>query len=197
MTDSQAKTPPSEPYLIADHLGLDLLNTEAGVCEHIEFWNSGDDVLRWLARCGVPAAPFAAPDKPALLAAGIELRAAARELVEARKHGARADPGRLNRFLALMQSVPVLEWDEGGARLVQQMLSASPLQPLGQVALAVAELLTEPSFELVRQCEHPGCVMWFYDRTKSHRRRWCTMAVCGNRAKAAEFRKRKQAAPAA
>jgi predicted RNA-binding Zn ribbon-like protein len=31
-------------------------------------------------------------------------------------------------------------------------------------------------------------VLWFFDRTKSHRRRWCSMAVCGNRHKAARFR---------
>jgi len=32
--------------------------------------------------------------------------------------------------------------------------------------------------------------MWFYDRTKSHRRRWCSMALCGNRAKARAHRER-------
>jgi predicted RNA-binding Zn ribbon-like protein len=32
----------------------------------------------------------------------------------------------------------------------------------------------------------------FYDRTKSHKRRWCSMALCGNRHKVAEFRKRRQ-----
>ena len=47
--------------------------------------------------------------------------------------------------------------------------------------------------ELIRECEHPDCVLWFYDRTKSHRRRWCSMALCGNRHKVAEFRKRQHA----
>jgi predicted RNA-binding Zn ribbon-like protein len=32
--------------------------------------------------------------------------------------------------------------------------------------------------------------MWFYDRTKGHRRRWCTSTGCGNRAKVAAFRAR-------
>ncbi|HEX8403835.1 MAG TPA: CGNR zinc finger domain-containing protein, partial [Duganella sp.] len=44
------------------------------------------------------------------------------------------------------------------------------------------------------QCEHPECILWFYDRTKSHKRRWCSMALCGNRYKAAQFRKRSQGA---
>lgn len=191
MSDSQSKSAPSEPLLIADHLALDLLNTEAGVGEqHLEFWRDGDDVVRWLVRCGIEVETMGAADKKALLTAAHELRSAARELVEARKRGQKANPERLNRFLAMMQSVPVLEWDDAGARLLQRALARSPLQPLGQVAQAVASLLAEGQFALVPQCEHPDCVMWFYDRTKSHRRRWCSMALCGNRAKAAGFRQR-------
>ncbi|MFC4656205.1 MULTISPECIES: CGNR zinc finger domain-containing protein [Rheinheimera] len=43
---------------------------------------------------------------------------------------------------------------------------------------------------LVKQCEHPDCILWFYHRTKAHKRPWCSMALCGNRHKAAQFRKR-------
>lgn len=50
---------------------------------------------------------------------------------------------------------------------------------------------TELDFALVRQCEHSDCVLWFHDTTKSHRRRWCAMALCGNRHKVSEFRKRR------
>ena len=64
---------------------------------------------------------------------------------------------------------------------------------LGPVAEAAAHLLVEGDFALVRQCEHPDCILWFYDRTKSHKRRWCSMAQCGNRQKAARFRKRNHA----
>jgi predicted RNA-binding Zn ribbon-like protein len=61
---------------------------------------------------------------------------------------------------------------------------------LGPLAQAVAQLLVDGDFDLVRQCEHPECVLWFHDRTKAHKRRWCSMALCGNRHKAARFRKR-------
>ncbi|MBD2103918.1 CGNR zinc finger domain-containing protein [Leptolyngbya sp. FACHB-261] len=37
---------------------------------------------------------------------------------------------------------------------------------------------------LLRCCEGANCTFWFHDRTKSHARRWCSMAICGNRAKA-------------
>lgn len=44
--------------------------------------------------------------------------------------------------------------------------------------------------ERVKQCAHTGCVLHFYDTTKSGTRRWCSMAVCGNRAKAARHYER-------
>lgn len=66
-------------------------------------------------------------------------------------------------------------------------------QLLAPPAEAVARLLTTADRQLVRHCEGPGCTLWFYDRTKSHSRRWCSMAVCGNRAKARNHRGRDRA----
>jgi predicted RNA-binding Zn ribbon-like protein len=37
----------------------------------------------------------------------------------------------------------------------------------------------------IRQCAHDACVLWFYDDSARGTRRWCSMAGCGNRAKAA------------
>ncbi|GAA2467649.1 CGNR zinc finger domain-containing protein [Streptomyces macrosporus] len=36
----------------------------------------------------------------------------------------------------------------------------------------------------IRRCAHPKCVLHFFDTSQNRRRRWCSMAVCGNRAKA-------------
>lgn len=195
MSDHKQEASPAEPPLVADHLALDLLNTESGTgALHVEFWNSGADVVRWLARCGIDSGQLgerAAADD--LLRDAKELRAIARELVERRKRGARGDPARLNRYLAALQSVPVLEWDDAGPRLERRPAPGASGQALGQLAESLADLLATGQFDYVRQCEHPDCVLWFYDRTKSHRRRWCSMALCGNRHKAAEFRKRTRA----
>jgi len=186
----------AEAPLIADHLALDLLNTVAGAgaLQH-DFWQSADDVLCWLQRGGIDAGSFAGDgEKEAWLREAQTLRASARALIAARHRGEREDPAVLNRFLATMASTPALEWHEDGARLVRRGAGPSPGRALGEVAEAVATLLADGDFALVRQCEHADCVLWFYDRTKSHRRRWCSMAVCGNRHKAAEFRKRSRAA---
>lgn len=37
----------------------------------------------------------------------------------------------------------------------------------------------------IRECAHPDCVLYFYDTSRSRNRQWCSMADCGNRAKAA------------
>lgn len=64
---------------------------------------------------------------------------------------------------------------------------------LGLLAAEIANLLTHERSDLVKSCAGPGCTLWFLDRTKAHRRLFCSPAVCGNRAKVAAFRKRQRA----
>jgi predicted RNA-binding Zn ribbon-like protein len=54
-------------------------------------------------------------------------------------------------------------------------------------ALILGELLR------VRRCADPRCQRVFFDNTKNGRRRWCDMASCGNRAKAARHREKQKA----
>src|SRR5262249_19912628 len=65
-----------------------------------------------------------------------------------------------------------------------------PERLLQPIAEALGDLVVNADFRLVRACEGRGCTLIFLDRTKSHARRWCSMAVCGNRAKAAAHRAR-------
>jgi predicted RNA-binding Zn ribbon-like protein len=69
----------------------------------------------------------------------------------------------------------------------------SPDALLLPIAKAMAELVCEEDFSRVRACEGHNCVILFLDRTRGHARRWCSMAVCGNRAKQAAHRKRARA----
>ena len=56
------------------------------------------------------------------------------------------------------------------------------------IAGAMAQFLTSANLKYLRRCARPQCVLYFYDTTKSHRRQWCSMAICGNRHKVAKFR---------
>lgn len=182
------------PHVLADDLALDFLNTVALVdgAPH-DFLSSEGDVQAWLSRMG--AHPSKAVEVPAqLLSVARGLRSAIKALVERRMRGEHGDPRHLNEFLATAPSFSRLTWVEGKApELTQVRPEESATQWLAPVALAAAELIAKGDFDLVRKCEHPECSLLFYDRTKSHRRRWCSMALCGNRHKVAEFRKRRTA----
>jgi predicted RNA-binding Zn ribbon-like protein len=185
----------AEAPRLGDHLALDLLNTEARVQGHaFDFWASNQDVLKWLDQGGItPTGKQAAPAD--LLQRGRELRAVVRDLVTARKQSARVDIDALNHFLLPHLTSPQLQRDADGHLVMTRVARGDTTASLlGPVAEAAAELLAEGDFTLVRQCEHEDCVLWFYDRTKSHKRRWCSMALCGNRHKASQFRKRSSGA---
>jgi predicted RNA-binding Zn ribbon-like protein len=61
---------------------------------------------------------------------------------------------------------------------------------LGAVANSASDLLTSAALDRVRECAGDGCGWLFLDTSKARRRRWCSMAVCGNRAKAQRHRRR-------
>jgi predicted RNA-binding Zn ribbon-like protein len=192
---SHAETTASavEPFFLADHAVLDLLNTVAVIeGETVDLLQSDVDVVRWLERAGMLAT--AKPPvfrNSTLLDAARRLRETIRSLLLKRKAGQAADPSALNSFLQEAGSHPQLIWERGRApRVERQRALKTPEQLLGPLAESAAEFLATADFSLVRSCEGRDCILWFYDRTKSHRRRWCSMAVCGNRHKVEAFRER-------
>jgi predicted RNA-binding Zn ribbon-like protein len=58
---------------------------------------------------------------------------------------------------------------------------------LAAVARSAAEIIAEGARARLRHCANPDCGLLFYDNSRTHRRRWCSMAVCGNRSKVAAF----------
>jgi predicted RNA-binding Zn ribbon-like protein len=62
---------------------------------------------------------------------------------------------------------------------------------LAAIARSAAEVLTEEDARL-RICANPACGLFFCDNSRTHRRRWCSMAVCGNRHKVASFARRRE-----
>jgi predicted RNA-binding Zn ribbon-like protein len=58
------------------------------------------------------------------------------------------------------------------------------------VVESAADALILGELPRVRRCADPRCQRVFFDNTKNGRRRWCDMATCGNRAKAARHREK-------
>jgi len=63
----------------------------------------------------------------------------------------------------------------------------SLLLPIGE---ALAKFVCEENFADIKACEGHSCTLMFADRTRRRARRWCSMAICGNRAKQAAHRNR-------
>lgn len=183
------------PLFVADELALDFINTHYGTgADEVECLQSDQAVRDWLQRAGTLsgfAVPPAAGKPGTLLRAARELRASALECIERRKAGGTADVTLINQLLSAAPVQQQITWKRGhGPALRETRKATSPAAVLAPVAEGIARLLVAGDFDLVRKCESEICTLWFYDRTKSHRRRWCDMAVCGNRAKVAAFRER-------
>lgn len=74
---------------------------------------------------------------------------------------------------------------------IQFVASESGLEwLLAAVARSAAEIIVEGPHGRMRLCANPGCGLFFYDTSRTHRRRWCSMTVCGNRHKVAAFARR-------
>jgi predicted RNA-binding Zn ribbon-like protein len=65
---------------------------------------------------------------------------------------------------------------------------------LAAIARSAAELISEGASARLRACSNPDCGLFFYDTSRTRRRRWCSMSRCGNRHKVAAFSRRHSAA---
>lgn len=79
----------------------------------------------------------------------------------------------------------------GGGWEIQFMAREDGLEwLLAAVARSAAEIIAEGAQARLRLCANPRCGLFFYDTSRTHRRRWCSMTVCGNRHKVAAFARR-------
>jgi predicted RNA-binding Zn ribbon-like protein len=189
---------------LADSPGLDFLNSIATPVDvPVEWIDDGEGLLSWLRQAQLVPSEVLEDFRRGAMPGELDAVAAqARALREwfrgfVREHkGAPLRPESmtslepLNRLLArdqaFLQIAPPGEGEAGsggGLRLRAGRRWASPESLLQPIAEAVARTLSEEDFSQVKACEGHSCTLLFADHTKGHRRRWCSMAVCGNRAK--------------
>jgi predicted RNA-binding Zn ribbon-like protein len=193
---------------IADSPGLDFLNSIATpVDTPVDWLDSGDGLLRWLAQAGlVPAEALDELKARAMPGELDKVADQARALREWFRGFVRKHMGRQLTPKALHELEPLnrlLERDEAFSRISRQRHDGSDrlelqvmrrwrspeslLLPIGE---ALAKFVCEEDFANVKACEGHGCTLVFADHTRRRARRWCSMAVCGNRAKQAAHRNR-------
>jgi predicted RNA-binding Zn ribbon-like protein len=193
---------------IADSTGLDFLNSIATpVDTPVDWIANGDGLLDWLKQANlVPREVLDAIKRAGKPGELDQLAKQARELREwfrgfVRKHmGGRLTPRALreleplNRLLArdetFTQLVHVHDGDHDHLELHSLRQWRAPQSLLLPIGEALAKFACEENFADVKACEGSSCTLLFVDRTRRKARRWCTMAICGNRAKQAAHRER-------
>lgn len=192
-----------EPLFLGSHPAIDFLNTAFEPDgNRIETLGDGRAFIGWLVGVELLDEGSAARFSRRFGAEGLDAAAAEarklREWVRAWLTEWRVSPdadystqiARLNRLLLRETFHRELVSTEEGMKLVERPVTGSADALLAPIALSIAELIAHEDPSLVRSCAGNGCTLWFLDRTKGHRRRYCSQSVCGNRAKVAAFRER-------
>jgi predicted RNA-binding Zn ribbon-like protein len=205
------RRPPA--IFIADAPGLDFLNSIATpVDTEVDWIDDGNGLLDWLEQASlVPADALEILQAQAMPGEFDTVAAQARSLREWFRGFVRQHKGRPLSAETLRELEPLnrlLERDEGFGRIVTrnhgsatglelQMMRRwrSPESLLLPIGEALAKFVCEEDFSYVKACEGPACTLMFADHTRGHARRWCSMAICGNRAKQAAHRHRLKMLP--
>ena len=195
----------SDFSFVANVLCLDFVNTLA-ISNGVESdrLTNDSDVVNWCVQAGIvdleqkqslfpQSAKIGEQGKILKLAISLrsELRVIAEHIVAGRQIPAPLIE-RLNEILRTKNGYNQLSCEND--KFIRKYFTVfnEPVQLIEPIAESAAELLSEGDLSLVKKCENAACILFFYDNTKNHARRWCSMSDCGNRAKAAAHYRRKR-----
>ncbi|TQK44623.1 putative RNA-binding Zn ribbon-like protein [Streptomyces sp. SLBN-118] len=162
--------------LTGEPVSLDLLNTRwmhDGVRQ--DLLTDAGGLLVWLTANGLA-------DRFTADAATLERTLTAREALAALvdNPGAAAAAARVDEILGHGRIRATLDTEGPGERAE----FADPAWGPGWIAARGHLDLLRTAPDRIRACAHEACVLHFFDTSRNGTRRWCSMAVCGNRAKA-------------
>ncbi|HEY4166749.1 MAG TPA: CGNR zinc finger domain-containing protein [Reyranella sp.] len=199
------RRPPA--MFVGDALGLDFLNSIATpVDTAIDWIGDGEGYLSWLDQAHlVPDDVLRDMRERAQPGELDEVAEQVRSLREWFRGFVRRHMGRPLTAEALAELEPLhrlLRRDETFSQIAPRPNGRRPFElqavrrwrnpdalllPVGE---ALARLVCTEDFSDVKACEGPACTLLFADHTRARVRRWCSMAICGNRAKQAAHRHR-------
>jgi len=193
--------------MIGNHRCLDFVNTE--LIEHgrrVDLLQDFADLVDWLQQAHVLGTAQAkqilrrwgrTSKGAGALSEARAFRRLLRDMAEGIVHGKRPSTVALDKINDLLRyrtvDVTLVQTRHGFERQVS-FQPRDPRHLLAPVAESASDLLCHGDLGLIVKCENPRCILYFYDATKNHARRWCSMTVCGNRMKvAAHYRRRRRA----
>ena len=123
------------------------------------------------------------------------LREVSDAIVEHRPPGAGA-LDTVNRALHARQVIELVPSSDGCVAVDHRHVGDPIDDALARLCDPLVTELTSGTPERIRICDNDRCRWVFYDTSRTGRRRWCDMATCGNRAKAARHRAKSKAGTA-
>ncbi|WP_182902951.1 ABATE domain-containing protein [Microbispora sp. H10830] len=191
--------------LTGEPLALDLVNTRPHTPDGpVDLIATAEGLRTWLGlqadRLGGALseggqAPLTDDDLAAAVDAVHEVREHAAAAIDQARRGLRPPEGALrglNRAQRAAPAVRALAWDGAAVTAVPRRDGPPGVRLAAVLAEAAAELLTDPAVTTVRECAADDCAMLFLPAHP--RRRWCSAARCGNRARVARHYRRHRAA---
>jgi len=158
--------------------------------DSIEHLNAPDALSAWLREHGLVARR---PDvRPADLKRARAVREALRELLLA-NNGASLDPEAIELLNSAAARAHVRPTFDGPASWRIEPGASGVDEGIGRLLAIVFRAMDDGSWERLKACPEHTCHWAFFDHSKNRSGTWCTMRVCGNRAKARAYRERARA----
>ena len=189
-------------FFVGGQPAIDFLNTY--YLGSVETLTNGRDLLSWMVGAGMIDEAESARVMRRVGAKALDETAAEarrvrewlREWLTRWRQAPNADYGEelaaLNRLMAREAPRSEVVATDDGLKIVERWHLSSADSIIALIASHIATLITQESPDLLKTCAGPDCTLWFIDRTKAHRRVFCSPTTCGNRAKVAAFRQRQR-----
>jgi len=189
---------------VGNHLLLDFINTRPVMTdEPVEMLPDGRALARWLGAAGLVnkresarlMRRWAVPEFSAAIEELRQFREQVRQVVlkmEAGDSVTPADLRNVNRLLLAYPYVDQVVQTETRPERHSYFVPEIPVHAFAPLADAFADLLTATPVSRIRKCN--SCVLHFCDTSKKGTRVWCSMNLCGNRAKVAAYADRNRVA---
>lgn len=182
-----------------DRISLDFANTTVMTRQgRVDAFEHPDRLLEWMRRSDAPGwtelRPQGISGARRLHHEALQLRTALNLLFMATASNS-PPPGpvqdSLDRVLRWASLTQLSRRDpDGRLRLVGKYRPHTEMAALAPIVIDGLRLSSEIAPARLRRCKAEDCVRWFADTSKGGQRQWCSMATCGNRAKAARYRAR-------
>ncbi|NJP05179.1 MAG: hypothetical protein HC837_05900 [Chloroflexaceae bacterium] len=202
---AESNTNTADFMFLGGHPCLDFVNTEMMVQEQrTDLLTNPERLLEWLETTSLVTAETANWVRQGWLDDGSgalvleqarTLRQMLRTMFDQIIDGTTVDPAiitAINAYLAVqaLQLNLVQHAHDFDAEWV--LMPREPQHILASIAAITVDLLTAGEQRRIKRCENPSCIRYFYDTTRNHSRRWCSMEQCGNRMKVAAYYRRKR-----